>query len=157
MASTTPTIWKSSSKVNSIDATVDGNDQYHSQTIALAGGGFLVVWEDNTKTLTGFEPNDIGGQRYDALGKKVGTEFLVSSNYADLSQQAVAVTALANGGFLAAYQTTDATGVIGANDGENIDVSIFKSDGSFDHDDDYRQGRGGAAPSPIDEIGRAHV
>lgn len=137
MVSTTPTVWKSIGKVNELDSTSAGNDQFASRTIALAGGGFLVAWVDNTEGLTNFEPNDVAGQLYDAYGNEVGHELLLSGLYADLDQKAVALGALASGGFLAAYQTTDA---VPFNDGENTVVAIFNGIGTETHDDDFRQG-----------------
>ena len=138
MASTTPAIWASLGRVNSIDATADGNGQYSADVIALAGGGFVVAWEDDTNTYSaGLGPSDIAGRRFDALGNEAGAEFHVSANYADFHQQAVALAATSDGGFLAAYQSEDAAGI---NDGENIDVSIFDPGGSYTRHEDFRQG-----------------
>jgi Ca2+-binding RTX toxin-like protein len=138
MASVTPAIWASLGRVNTSDVTLDGNGQYSAKVIALAGGGFVVAWEDDTNTHSfGLGPNDIAGQRFDAFGGAIGAEFNVSAVYQDLNQQAVALAATADGGFLAAYQSEDAAGI---NDGENIDVSIFDPSGSFTRHEDFRQG-----------------
>ncbi len=138
MTSTTPAIWASLGRLNTNDVTADGNGQYSAKVIALAGGGFVVAWEDDTNTHSfGLGPNDIAGQRFDAFGGAIGGEFNVSLAYQDLNQQAVALAATADGGFLAAYQSEDAAGI---NDGENIDVSIFDPGGSYTRHEDFRQG-----------------
>ncbi|WP_353647035.1 hypothetical protein [Mesorhizobium sp. WSM2240] len=78
--------------MNTSDITLDGNGQYSAEVIALAGGGFVVAWEDHTNTHSfGLGPNDIAGQRFDSIGDAAGTEFHVSVNYADLNQQSVAL------------------------------------------------------------------
>jgi len=145
MTSVTPTVWKSIGQVNTTDTGPNGNAQSASKIIGLAGGGFLVAWEDNTSALTGFEPNDVIGQRYDALGNKVGSEFVASWNYLDLDQKRADIIALPNGGFAVAYQTTDATGPFGLGDLENVAVEISDASGAYVRTDDFREGLAGQA------------
>jgi hypothetical protein len=52
-----------------VNTTVAGA-QNDANVVALADGGFLVTWEDNFAAL-------INGQRFDAGGHKIGTEFTV--------------------------------------------------------------------------------
>ncbi len=64
MAST-PSLWRDLSQANSRDG---GAAQTNSDIVALADGGYLVVWEDHT-----FAGDiDMWGQRYDAAGSKLG-------------------------------------------------------------------------------------
>jgi len=63
---TTPTRWKAQSQVNTTDG---GTSQGNGQVAGTAGGGYFVVWSDNS---TG--QNEIVGRRYDAAGNPVGGE-----------------------------------------------------------------------------------
>src|SRR5262245_1659403 len=114
MATTTPTVWKSLYRVNTTDQPdpVNGHvtatdEQSASKVVALTGGRYLVTWEDwSTQFSGGLEPRDVVGQIYDAFGNKIGGEIALSGWYGDLDQKAQAITPLANGGFMVAYQTT---------------------------------------------------
>ena len=55
----------------SVNTTTNGS-QNEPDVVALADGGFVVVWDDNQFDL-------VRGQRYDAAGNKVGTEFNAGS------------------------------------------------------------------------------
>jgi hypothetical protein len=86
--------------------TVDFNDQVQPAGVALAGGGFVVVWASaREQGLTGYDYG-IYLQRYDANGLPLGTELRVNDYYG-LDQQQPAVAALANGGFVVTW-TSDA-------------------------------------------------
>lgn len=78
-------------------------DQTHSDIAALAGGGYVVVWEDRQ----GLDGNSYGiyAQMFDAAGGKLGTQFLVNENTQG-TQYEPAVTALPGGGFSVSYTTT---------------------------------------------------
>jgi hypothetical protein len=75
------------------------NDQLNSSVTALAGGGWVVIWQ-------GEGPGDTAGifqQRYAANGDTVGSETLVNS-YITNDQSAPAITALADGGWVVTWQ-----------------------------------------------------
>ena len=68
---------------------------------ALSEGGYVAVWE------SWFQPGDdsfrsVHGQRYDALGNKVGSEFQVNQN-TDVNQSGPQVAGLAGGGFVVIF------------------------------------------------------
>jgi Ca2+-binding RTX toxin-like protein len=102
---TTPTLWKSLTKVNTSDAPVPmsgGNaNQFDGQVAGLHDGGYVVVWEDNSRT---YNPNGsaIVGQRYDAAGNKVGGELNISQ-FTGGNEFSPAVTVLPNGNIAVAF------------------------------------------------------
>ncbi|MDX2156530.1 MAG: calcium-binding protein [Hyphomicrobiaceae bacterium] len=142
-----PTVWKALFKVNTTDVPGAGahatatNEQSNSTVVALTDGGFVAAWEDwSTLFAGGLEPRDVVAQRYDYLGNKAGGEIGVSSLYQDLDQQAPALAALPDGGFLGAYQTSDAAFI---GDLENIAVAKLAAGAAFPTTDDFREGGGG--------------
>ena len=68
---------------------------------ALNDGGFVVTWMSNNQ-----DGSDWGiyGQRYAADGAPSGNEFLIN-NHTQYSQYEPSVTALADGGFVVAWQS----------------------------------------------------
>jgi FG-GAP-like repeat len=116
---TTPRLWKSLTQVNTSDAPVVAGgtaSQVDGQIAPLQDGGYVVVWEDASRTYNpgGFA---IVGQRYDAAGNKVGGEVQISQ-FNDGDQRSPAVTVLANGNIAVAF--VDVFGFNG-----NIYVRIF--------------------------------
>jgi hypothetical protein len=91
--------------------TYTTNDQSEPSVTALTDGGFVVVWESNGQDGSG---DGIYGQRYDAAGSAVGTEFQISTTTA-LEQSRPTVTALKDGSFIVSWdsdgQDGDMTGV----------------------------------------------
>ena len=81
--------WGSEKLVNTITAGF----QFDSDVAGLAGGGFVVAWQDNSAA-----DSAIRAQRYDTLGNRVGGELTIASA-AGIDFEAPAVTALADGGF----------------------------------------------------------
>ena len=81
--------------------TFTAGDQQGSAVAALSDGGFVVTWESAGQDDSG---EGIYGQRYDASGAAVGAEFRVNSSTAG-NQQAPAVAANADGGFVVAWQS----------------------------------------------------
>ncbi|MCY1506536.1 RTX calcium-binding nonapeptide repeat (4 copies) [compost metagenome] len=77
------------------------DDQYNAAVTVLADGGWLVVWQSNNQDGSGY---GIYAQRYDAQGNRLGGETQVST-YTDSHQQAPAITTLADGGWLVAWQS----------------------------------------------------
>lgn len=72
--------------------------QHHPKVTALVGGGFVVTWEDTVPT--GFD--NISGQVFDALGRRLGAEFIASDTKPGDKIDAN-ITALANGGFVVSW------------------------------------------------------
>ena len=63
----------------------------------LAGGGFVVVWQDASGE-GGDSDTSVKAQLFDAAGNKIGGEFLVNTATTDV-QTSPSVAALENGGF----------------------------------------------------------
>ncbi|MBF0325556.1 MAG: tandem-95 repeat protein [Alphaproteobacteria bacterium] len=77
-------------------------DQSNPRVAALAGGGFVVVWnsiyqDSNT--------NGVFAQRYDSAGIKLGGEFRVNTTTPGEQGAPQAITALSDGGFIVAWQS----------------------------------------------------
>src|SRR5688572_4613732 len=101
---TTPTRWKSQTKVNTADDPAFGgaSTQTDAQVIGLPDGGYYVVWTDYSRSLN---PNGtvVLGQQYDILGNKVGgeTRWHAFPGFG-LEQSSPAITVY-NGGTAVAY------------------------------------------------------
>ncbi|MCB1494070.1 MAG: hypothetical protein KDJ77_20070, partial [Rhodobiaceae bacterium] len=76
--------------------TTTGN-QNEPVVAALADGGFVVIWDDDNLS-------DIKGQRFDAFGNRIGTEFTID---AAGSQTAIEVVGLEDGRFAVTWQESD--------------------------------------------------
>jgi FG-GAP-like repeat len=101
---TTPRLVKSLTQVNTADApAAPGGSavQAEGQIARLADGGYVVVWADYSRT---HNPGGgaVVGQRYDALGNKVGGEVKISQ-FNDGDQSLPAITALPNGNVAVAF------------------------------------------------------
>lgn len=77
-----------------VNTTIAG-DQSNSDIAALAAGGFVIVWEDESASADAA----IRGQRYDAAGNPVGGEMLIAPTIAGNDLDSPSVTGLADGGF----------------------------------------------------------
>ncbi|MBK8160964.1 MAG: hypothetical protein IPK59_20105 [Rhodospirillaceae bacterium] len=78
--------------------TTTASNQTQPDIIGLTGGGFAVVWSDDSAG-----NQNIRGQIFDASGNQVGGgDFLINSGGTD-TQTTPAVTALSDGGFLAVW------------------------------------------------------
>jgi hypothetical protein len=104
---TTPRLVKSLTQVNTTDAADPDNGgaavQIDGQIARLPDGGYVVAWSDQSRQ-DGINPSGaaIIGQRYDALGNKVGGEVELSLfNSGD--QVLPAITALPNGNVAIAF------------------------------------------------------
>ena len=91
---------------------------------ALAGGGFVVTWQDASGSGADTSGTAVRAQMYSASGAKVGGEFLVNTTAAG-SQQAPAVAGLPSGGFVVAWQDSAADG-----SGYGIRMQLFSSAGA---------------------------
>lgn len=89
-----------------VNTTTSGN-QIEPKIIALAGGGFAVVWEDTSATGADTSSSAVRGQILDANGAAVGPEFLVNQNTTG-RQYPGDIAATASGGFIVTW--TDDTG-----------------------------------------------
>ncbi len=92
-------------QVNSYTAE---NQIGHSAAL-LADGGFVVMWSSNGSSGSDSSGYSIQGQRYAADGTPVGGEFQVNS-YTDDHQSGPAVAALADGGFVALWDSKGSSG-----------------------------------------------
>lgn len=77
--------------------------QDHAQVTGLADGGFVVVWDSYGSPED--VVYDVHGQRFNASGQAVGSEFIVNSPYRWDPQWFPAVTATSDGGFVAAWSS----------------------------------------------------
>ncbi|MEM7588663.1 MAG: Ig-like domain-containing protein [Myxococcota bacterium] len=77
------------------------NDQRMPVVAGLSHGGFVVIWQSWGQDTNGY---GIYGQRYDANGTAVGSEFRVNT-YVTNDQQKPAVAALSNNGFVVVWES----------------------------------------------------
>lgn len=83
--------------------TTTANDQGAPTIAALAGGGFVVAWMDNSFLGGDSSGWSIRAQLFDGAGNKVGGEFAVNTQTTG-HQDTPTVVALADGGFAIAWQ-----------------------------------------------------
>jgi Ca2+-binding RTX toxin-like protein len=96
-------------------------DFVNAEVAGLTGGGFVVVWQDNTPA-----DSAVRAQRYDAAGNTVGSEMTVSAVVGNASANP-SVTALSDGGFLVNFDFDAGT--------ENyIHGKVFNTSGGFVRD-----------------------
>ncbi|MGY4159173.1 hypothetical protein ACVINW_005015 [Bradyrhizobium sp. USDA 4461] len=101
--------------------TTAGN-QTNATITAVAGGGFLAVWQDAISPLPGGVGGDgsgsgINAQLFDAAGNKIGSEFAVNTTTAG-SQTTPSATTLTNGNILVSWIS-----------GANVEAQIYTSAG----------------------------
>ena len=82
------------------------SSQQRPSVAALAGGGFVVTWDDSSAH-DGGSGWDVRGQRYDASGVAVGSEFMVNTHTTG-SQYYPSVAPLVGGGFIVAWRDDSA-------------------------------------------------
>jgi Ca2+-binding RTX toxin-like protein len=93
--------------------TTTPNHQLFSDVCDLVGGGFVIVWASQTQDASAGE---IYGQRYDAAGNRLGTEFLIGTFNSNAFYRSTehtefpSVSALASGGFVVTYSSEDGDG-----------------------------------------------
>lgn len=127
-------------------------DQRYPSVAADASGDFIVVWE--TIATGGF---NIGGQRFDASGARVGSEFVVNS-YTPVNQRLPAISASAGGKFVAAWQSdSDGSGnsirAAVVDQGAPNTPPLASATATFDL---YNQGRGASAESQVRAVVSDH-
>jgi Ca2+-binding RTX toxin-like protein len=101
--------------------------QTFSDVAALAGGGFVIVWQDDQTASPNLPLPDIKAQLFDAAGNPVGGEFLVSLETAS-RQEVPKVAALPDGGFIVTWNDDSLTG--GDNDKSSIKAQRFDAVGN---------------------------
>jgi Ca2+-binding RTX toxin-like protein len=79
--------------------TVTEGDQLEPTITTLKSGNFVVAWAGGT-----FNDYDVRAQMFNKAGKPVGSEFVINKT-TDLVQHAPVLTPLANGGFVAVWQS----------------------------------------------------
>ena len=94
---------------------------------ALSNGGFVVAWSDQSGTLGDSSETSVKAQVFAADGSKVGSEFLVNTQTANI-QAVPAITALSNGGFVVSW--SDQSGTLGDSSASSIKAQVFAADGS---------------------------
>lgn len=97
---------------------------------ALADGGFVVAWDSYANSPFGFASSDIFFQRYDAAGQPAGGITQVNTDFSIGGRFDAQVTALADGGFVVAWQAGDfdGNGIVGRRfdaRGEALDAREF--------------------------------
>ena len=91
--------------------TITKNAQREVSVAALAGGGFVATWQDNSflrGDLT--RAGSIVAQRFDNAGNKVGGEILVDTRGINFVNDVNNVVGLANGGFAVTWQAQSNVG-----------------------------------------------
>jgi len=103
------------------------NSQYDSEITALEGGGFIITWSSLDHQQGDNDTSAVKARIFDADGNEIVSEFLVN-NYIDGRQVNPNVTALADGGFIITWTSTD--GQQGDASGYSISARIFNADGT---------------------------
>ncbi|HEX8302688.1 Ig-like domain-containing protein [Sphingomonas sp.] len=109
-----------------INATTT-NGQYEPSTTALASGGFVVTWQDDSQQFGDNSSLATIAQIFDASGQRVGSEFRVNTATTHAQYQAE-VTALASGGFVVTYADQSPHNN-GGQEYTNINLQIFNASG----------------------------
>ena len=118
--------WLNEFTVNTTDSDGTQNDQFDQQVIQLANGNILVAWTSRADSGVGAPPfNDVIGRIFDPFGNQVKSEFRLNLFDGD-NEQRVSLSALPDGGFLAAFATFEPS----LNNPEyGIRVGVFDADG----------------------------
>ncbi|MEM7256082.1 MAG: LamG-like jellyroll fold domain-containing protein, partial [Pseudomonadota bacterium] len=99
-----------------VNTTTSGG-QFDAAVVARSDGGYVVLWDDNS---TG--DNDVDGQRFDATGSKVGSEFQINTTKSNWQENA-AIVALSGGGFVVVWESGSQDG-----DGEGVFGQLLADD-----------------------------
>jgi len=80
------------------------NDQIYSAIVRLSDGGSVSAWQSQRQDADGTGGWGIFGQRFDAAGKKVGSEFQVNT-FTEEDQRLPQLTAMPDGGFFIGWMS----------------------------------------------------
>ena len=111
--------------------TETAGNQYFPNISALANGGFLVTWQDNSHTSGDTSGYAVKAQLFDAEGDKVGGEFLVNT-YVAGSQRKPTVAGLKDGNLIVTWY--DEGGSPGDDSGNSIKAQMFSVQPTEDTD-----------------------
>ncbi|WP_297733092.1 hypothetical protein [uncultured Maricaulis sp.] len=106
--------------------SVTTGTQENPSVAVLAGGGFVIVWDDQSGTAPDTSGKAVRAQLYDAAGATVGAEFVVNT-FTTGSQYEPDVAALENGGFVISW--TDGSGAGTDVSGTAIRARLYNSVG----------------------------
>ncbi len=102
------------------------SDQSYPSITTLSDGGFVISWHSFDPATGDGSVAGISGQRYDADGTAVGTEFQVNT-YENNDQYHSAVTGLKDGGFVITWYTEDLSA--GDTAATGISAQLFDANG----------------------------
>lgn len=106
--------------------TTSANAQYAPTIAALSGGGFVVVWTDESRSIGDRSGSAIRAQVFNADGSTLGAEFRVNTSIFQ-AQLAPAITALTDGRFVVTWvDYSSADGAIVP----DLKGQVFEADGS---------------------------
>jgi hypothetical protein len=108
--------------------TQTASNQYNPTVTGLQNGGFVVSWQDDSRTLGDNSDYSIKAKVFDAAGVPVTDEFLVNTQTAN-SQYAPTITGLRNGGFVVTWY--DTSGTLGDSSGYSIKAKVFDAAGAL--------------------------
>ncbi|MEZ5786515.1 MAG: hypothetical protein R3D62_08620 [Xanthobacteraceae bacterium] len=114
-----------------VDTRVNGT-QTDPAVAALASGGFVITWTDNTYLLEEIGGADVRAQIYGAAGERIGDEFLVNTETID-HQRDAKIAGLLGGGFVVVWQ--DFSGMRGDECGSSIKAKVFGHGGELVRDE----------------------
>ena len=103
--------------------TVTSAAQEEPTVAALADGGFVISWTDNSATGVDASGTAVKAQIFNASGAPLGGEVLVNTTTL-ANQNQPAITGLANGGFVASWTDYNASDVA------NIKAQLFDASGN---------------------------
>ncbi len=107
--------------------TQTSGDQLIPTITGLAGGGFVVTWQEGGGTFGTLNEANIKAQMFDAAGARIGGEFSVSTQTAN-GQLEPTITGLTGGGFVVTW--TDRSGTLGDSSGPSIKAQMFDAAGA---------------------------
>ena len=107
--------------------TITSNRQYDPDITALAGGGFVVTWMDESQSAGDSSGRAVRAQVFNADGSQSGVEFLVNTTTPDW-QYDPAVTGLADGRFVIAW--SDLSETSGDTSRFAVRAQVFNVDGT---------------------------
>ncbi|WP_068112971.1 calcium-binding protein [Tropicimonas marinistellae] len=112
--------------------TTTANQQIEPSIVGLTGGGFVIVWTDDSVSGGDTSDSAVRAQVFDASGTATGSEILVNTTTSG-EQSTSDVAALADGRFVIAWQDESATG--DDTSGFAIRAQVFEANGTAADDE----------------------